>query len=131
MSMSDPIQQERICNQLMRDFQLSAGQDAELRWRWLTAAHVVGQHYFRLLLRNHRAMLGFAVQTCDWKEAAGQLFRLALVPLGHVFGKLPTGNIGRARVSAFEPMALDGITRAAISQARRQAMDQAARNSQP
>ena len=34
-----------------------------------------------------------------------QLLRLALVPLGHALARLPMGNIGRARVSAFAPMA--------------------------
>ena len=47
-----------------------------------------------------------ALQLRDPREAAGQLLRLALVPLGHALARLPMGNIGRARVSAFAPMAL-------------------------
>ena len=131
MSLTDPIQQKRIYARLMQEFEHSAGQDREWRWRWLTAAHIVGQFQFRLHLHNHTAMLGYAVRTRDWKEAVGQLFRIALVPLGHTFGRLPTGNIGRATVSAFQPMALDAGTRAAISRARRDAMDEATESLQP
>lgn len=131
MSMTDPIQQLRIYACLMHEFERSAGQDRELRLRWLTAAHIVGQAHFRLHLHNHTAMLGYAVRTRDWREVVGQLFRIALVPLGHTFGRLPTGNIGRATVSAFQPMALDAGTRAAISRARRRAMDEAARSLHP
>ncbi|MFD2377205.1 DUF3703 domain-containing protein [Ottowia pentelensis] len=43
------------------------------------------------------------MRTRDWPEVAGQLLRLALVPLGHLSGRLPIGNPGRATVSAFEP----------------------------
>ena len=36
----------------------------------------------------------------------GQLMRIALVPVGHLFGRLPVGNTGGANVSAFKPMAI-------------------------
>ena len=51
-------------------------------------------------------------------EAFGQLFRLALVPLGHLTGRLPAGNPGRATVSAFRPMPVRADLRALIAQAR-------------
>ncbi len=82
------------------------------------AAHIVGQTDIRLHAHSHWLMLGFAFQTREWKEVAGQLFRLMLVPLGHAFGRLPVGNIGRATVSAFRPMALDPEMRLLIVQAR-------------
>ena len=75
------------------------------RWHWLEAAHVLGQTTLSLHWRSHTAMLRYALQLRDLREAAGQLLRLALVPLGHALARLPMGNIGRARVSAFAPMA--------------------------
>lgn len=74
------------------------------RWRWLEAAHVLGQTSLPLHWRSHTAMLRYALALRDAREAAGQLMRLALVPLGHLLARLPLGNIGRSHVSAFRPM---------------------------
>ena len=104
--------------QLMKDFHASEGQAAESRWYWLMAAHIVGQHYFALHWRNHTAMLRFAFRMRDYPEVTGQLLRLLLVPLGHLIGKLPTGNIGRATVSAFKRMELDPPMQQLISDTR-------------
>ncbi|WP_082545220.1 DUF3703 domain-containing protein [Sphingopyxis sp. Root1497] len=68
--------------------------------------HIVAQPWLSLHLWSHWQMLRFAVSLRDWREAAGQIFRLALVPLGTLTGRLPVGNTGRARVSAFRPMPL-------------------------
>jgi hypothetical protein len=112
-----PERTRRICRQLMLGFHQSAGQDLEVRWAWLMAAHIVGQQDFGLHWRSHIAMLRFALQTRDYPEAAGQLMRLSLVPLGHLAGRLPAGNTGRATVSAFMPMAVAPSLRELISQA--------------
>ena len=53
------------------------------------AAHVVGQHSPSLHLDSHRRMLGLARETRDWPEAAGQLLRLLLLPLGHLLDRIP------------------------------------------
>ena len=74
------------------------------RWRWLEAAHVLGQTTLSLHWRSHTAMLRYALQLRDLREAGGQVLRLALVPLGHALARLPIGNTGRARVSALAPM---------------------------
>ena len=79
-------------------------QDREARWALLMAAHVVGQHHLGLHWDSHVRMLRQALHEGDRREAAGQLLRLALVPLGHALRRLPSGNIGRATVSAFAPM---------------------------
>ncbi len=76
----------------------------EQAWLALEAAHVVGQRRLKPHLETHALMLGLAVRTNDWAEVAGQVFRLALVPLGHLAGRLPLGNPGRANVSAFTPL---------------------------
>lgn len=70
----------------------------EERWSWLMAAHVVGQHHVGLHFDSHRRMLGLARETNDWREVAGQLLRLSLLPLGHLVGRIPLGNIGRSTV---------------------------------
>ena len=74
------------------------------RWKALEAAHVLGQERFWLHLCSHWHMLALATRERDVGEAAGQLFRILLVPLGHLSGRLPLGNPGRAAVSAFAPM---------------------------
>ena len=43
-------------------------------------------------------MLDLARETGDWGELAGQLLRMALLPLGHLLGRIPLGNIGRSTV---------------------------------
>ena len=72
----------------------------------LERAHVLGQRDFVAHLRVHRWMLRIGWDQGDWREVAGQLMRLVLVPLGHLSGRLPVGNTGGANVSAFKPMAI-------------------------
>lgn len=91
----------------MLGFRTTLSAEAGARWEWLEAAHLVGQHDFSLHWMSHTAMLRYALQNRDPGEAAGQVFRLALVPLGHLLKRLPAGNSGRARVSAFAPMPVD------------------------
>lgn len=66
-------------------------------WHLLEALHVLGQTRLLPHTHTHWLMLGLAWRTRDLTEWSGQLFRLLLVPLG---------NNGRARVSAFKPMAV-------------------------
>lgn len=114
----------RISRQLMLGFHESAGQPPESRWAWLMAAHIVGQQDFGLHWRSHGTMLRFAWRTRDYREAAGQLLRLGLVPLGHLAGRLPAGNPGRATVKAFTPMPVSPPLQALISRARERAAQQ-------
>lgn len=69
-------------------------------WRALELAHVIGQSRFLLHLRVHLAMLGVALRHKDRKETVAQLLRLALVPWGHLLGRLPAFNPGSGRVGA-------------------------------
>lgn len=114
---------------LMDGFRGSDGGRVEDRWQWLMAAHIVGQMDFKLHVHSHSVMLRYAAQTRDWPEAAGQLFRLALVPLGHALGRLPAGNIGRATVNAFRPMPLSPAMAKLIGQARAAVVTEAAQDS--
>ncbi|WP_234002600.1 MULTISPECIES: DUF3703 domain-containing protein [Sphingopyxis] len=90
--------------------------DGRSAWIALERAHVVAQSFFALHLASHWRMLGYALALGDGREAAGQLFRLALVPLGSLTGRLPVGNTGRARISAFKPMPIPSDLEALISQ---------------
>lgn len=78
--------------------------DHERAWKALERAHIVGQPYLGLHLSSHWKMLGFAVSRNDWREVSGQIFRLALAPIGNFSGRLPVGNTGRSDVSAFRKM---------------------------
>lgn len=92
----------------------------ELTWLHLEAAHVVGQLHFKPHLQTHAEMLRLSLRTRDWSEAAGQLLRLALVPLGHLSGRLPLGNPGRATVGAFKTLPVRPELAALIKAAREQ-----------
>lgn len=104
MNSFTPEQRRQVFMQLMDGFKTAPSAEPDARWAWLEAAHVVGQHTLRLHWLSHTAMLRFALQKRDLREAAGQLLRLALVPLGHLLQRLPAGNSGRASVSAFASM---------------------------
>lgn len=73
-------------------------------WHHLERAHVVAQDRLGPHCVSHWRMLRLAWRLQDWREVSGQLFRLALAPLGNLTGKLPVGNNGRSGVSAFAPM---------------------------
>ena len=103
---------------LIRQFGRSTDQSPEQRWPWLMAAHIMGQQRLGLHLHSHLIMLRLAVAERDWPEVAGQVLRLLLVPLGNGTGRLPLGNVGRATVSAFEPMPVAGPLRRLITEAR-------------
>ena len=84
---------------------LAAG-DAAAAMQSLERAHVLGQNDFGPHLRVHLRMLHVGWRSHDWHEVRGQVLRIALVPLGHLLGRLPRGNTGAASVSAFAPMAI-------------------------
>lgn len=73
----------------------------------LERAHVLGQLDFLPHLRVHWHMLRIGWRRGDRHEVLGQLMRIALVPVGHLLGRLPMGNTGGANVSAFKPMDIE------------------------
>jgi hypothetical protein len=89
-----------VYERLVRGFAAmdASAHSLEERWSWLMAAHVVGQHQVALHFDSHRRMLGLARETRDWGEVGGQLLRITLLPLGHLLGRIPLGNIGRSTV---------------------------------
>ena len=70
----------------------------------LERAHILGQREFLPHVHTHLWMLRIGWARRDGREIGGQLFRLLLIPLGHLTGRLPLGNTGGADVSAFKPM---------------------------
>lgn len=73
-------------------------------WVHLERIHIVAQPLMREHILSHCRMLAFAAQQGDWREVSGQFARLILAPIGNLTGRIPLGNTGRARVSAFVPM---------------------------
>ncbi|WP_033073495.1 DUF3703 domain-containing protein [Sphingopyxis sp. MWB1] len=86
-------------------------------WRALERAHILSQPLLIPHLRVHGWMLIYALRLGDIREVAGQALRLALAPLGAVTGRTPAGNNGRARVSAFAPMAVPPDIQAILARA--------------
>lgn len=109
-----PEQRRAITLELLQSAQSS--RELQQRWDYLTAAHIVGQTILALHWRTHQAMLTQAFVEGDWREVIGQLLRLFLVPLGHAVNRLPIGNTGRSRTSAFEPMPISTTHRFLIEQ---------------
>lgn len=110
---------EAVFDHLLDRFRRTPGEELCKRWLLLEAAHVVGQTRFLPHLRVHVLMLGVAWQTRDWPEAAGQIFRILLVPIGHLTGRLPLGNTGRSNISAFKTMTPNPEISQLISDAQR------------
>jgi hypothetical protein len=82
----------------------SATGNATMALAALERAHVLGQRDVVPHLRVHWRMLRVGWSAGDRREVRGQLMRIALVPVGHLFRRLPVGNTGRANVNAFQPM---------------------------
>ncbi|WP_436146893.1 DUF3703 domain-containing protein [Acidovorax sp. LjRoot194] len=114
---ASPAHRRRAVDDLLNTFDTITDAAPASRWRWLEAAHVLGQSSLGLHWRTHCAMLRYALLLGDRREAMGQLLRLALVPIGHLFARLPAGNIGRTHVSALKPMAPPAEVEGLIKQA--------------
>lgn len=95
--------------------------DASASWIALERAHILSQPLLLKHLHVHALMLGFAVRTGDIREAAGQLARLFLAPLGALTGRLPWGNTGRSNLSAFKAMPIPDDLRSLVAPRSRNA----------
>lgn len=88
--------------------------DFPLAWHHLERAHILAQTRLAPHIVSHWRMLRLALIQRDRREAAGQILRLALAPIGNVTGRLPIGNTGRSTVSAFAPMDIPPDMRAIL-----------------
>jgi hypothetical protein len=78
--------------------------DFDRCWTLLEDAHVLSQPWAWLHVRVHGSMFVAAVMQRDVREVRGQLSRIAVAGPGSLSGRYPTGNTGRARVPATQPM---------------------------
>ncbi|WP_404302818.1 DUF3703 domain-containing protein [Alicycliphilus denitrificans] len=109
--------QRAAFNYLLQQFAASAGQGPAQRWRYLEAAHVLGQNRLGLHLRAHWQMLRFAQALGDKFEVTGQLRHLCMAPVGHLVRRMPYGNNGRAIAAPLQPMVPSALLRACIAEA--------------
>jgi hypothetical protein len=77
-------------------------------WTLLEDAHVLSQPWAWLHVRVHGSMFVAAMAQRDVREVRGQLSRIAAAGPGSLSGRYPTGNTGRARVPATQPMPIAG-----------------------
>lgn len=90
-----------------KELQLFLAEDkSQERWQHLERLHIIGQQFLFKHFQVHLLMFRQACIDKNLGEILGQLLRLSLVFPGHLFGKLPIGNIGSSRVSAFKIMAI-------------------------
>ena len=77
-------------------------------WSLLEDAHVLSQPLALMHVRVHGSMFVTAIVQRDVREVRGQLSRIAVAGPGSLSGRYPTGNTGRARVRATQPMPITG-----------------------
>lgn len=83
---------------------LQTRNDKKMKWSHLERLHVLSQSSFKKHIFIHITMIDEAYNDKNIREFLGQLIRLFLVTPWHIFHRLPIGNIGTTRVSAFTPM---------------------------
>lgn len=98
-----PVLRQAIAEAFVQAERASRQRDYPQAFRWLERAHILTQ---RLPLRHahtHWLMLRLGWRSGDLREVLGQLPRIVAALL---FSRIwvPSGNSGRARVSAFAPM---------------------------
>jgi len=81
-----------------------AAGDCATAWHALERGHIISQTMLLLHIHSHLMMLQYAIARREWSEAAGQVIRLVLAPLGTLIGRIPIGNTGRANISPFAAM---------------------------
>ena len=77
-------------------------------WSLLETAHILSQPWAWMHVRVHGSMFVTAILQRDVREVRGQLSRIAVAGPGSLSGRYPTGNTGRARVRATQPMPITG-----------------------
>lgn len=70
----------------------------------LSRVHILSQNSVMRHMATHLIMFLYALLKCDFKEVFGQMLRLVVTIPGHIFGKVPRGNIGWSTVGLTEVM---------------------------
>ena len=94
----------RLQQNLIESRQARKSKDFDRCWTLLEDAHVLSQPWAWLHVRVHGSMFVTAMMQRDVREVRGQLSRIAVAGPGSLSGRYPTGNTGRARVPATQPM---------------------------
>lgn len=97
---------------------MARGVPAEEAWRALERAHILSQPFAWLHVRVHIHMLKRALRDRRWREALGQLPRLALAGPGSLMGRYPRGNRGTTVISMFRPEPMAPEVEALMSPSR-------------
>ena len=98
----------RLQQNLLESRQARKSKDFDRCWTLLEDAHVLSQPWAWLHVRVHGSMFVTAMMQRDVREVRGQLSRIAVAGPGSLSGRYPTGNTGRARVPATQPMPIAG-----------------------
>jgi hypothetical protein len=98
----------RLQQNLIESRQARKSKDFDRCWSLLEDAHVLSQPWALLHVRVHGSMFVTAMLQRDVREVRGQLSRIAVAGPGSLSGRYPTGNTGRARVPATQPMPITG-----------------------
>ena len=108
--MARPTEQirTRLQQNLIESRQARKSKDFDRCWTLLEDAHVLSQPWAWLHVRVHGSMFVTAMMQRDVREVRGQLSRIAVAGPGSLSGRYPTGNTGRARVPATQPMPIAG-----------------------
>lgn len=80
--------------------------DAQMAFRHLERAHVLGQSSTIEHVRVHWRMLRWALRQRSGRELFGQVLRIAGAATKTAIGLVPDGNTGGANVSPVLPMAI-------------------------
>ena len=94
----------RLQQNLIESRQARKLKDFDRCWSLLEDAHVLSQPWAWRHVRVHGSMFVAAIVQRDVREVRGQLSRIAVAGFGSMSGRYPTGNTGRARVPATQPM---------------------------
>lgn len=76
----------------------------EVCWQHLEDAHVLSQPWAWPHVQVHASMLVAGWRMRDALEVRGQILRLLVGGPASVTGRYPSGNTGRARIPALQPM---------------------------
>ena len=98
----------RLQQNLIESRQARKSKDYDRCWSLLEDAHVLSQPWAWLHMRVHGSMFVTAMVQRDVREVRGQFSRIAVAGPGSLSGRYPTGNTGRARVPATQPMPITG-----------------------
>jgi len=98
----------RLQANLIDSRQARKSKDFDRCWSLLEDAHVLSQPWAWLHVRVHGSMFVTAMVQRDVREVRGQVSRIAVAGPGSLSGRYPTGNTGRARVPATQPMPIAG-----------------------